>query len=176
MAAMVSGVPRHDLSIGRGESWTEALRKFSVLKPSAPYGTPVQQYATIHYNALSVLPELLIGHTLDQFVEKQIWAELGITATFNATWAGETGRRGQGFNSIQNYTGCAADLNAGQLYNESANCRGQLDGFDFWTEGDGMEQGGGGAILMTGKDLVSTSAVVQLAITLSKRSHLTRPV
>lgn len=152
---MVTGFPRHDLSIGAHDTLYDAIEKFALLKPSAPYKTPVQQYSTIHYNAMSLLPEVLIGQTLDQFVEKQIWAPLGLTGTFNATWAQETGRRGQAFNIIQNLTGCTLDVTEGQGYNESSDCRGTLDSFDFWTEGDGMEQAGGGAALMTGKDLVS---------------------
>lgn len=152
---MRTGVPRHDHSISRSDSALDALRNIGLLNASVPFPSDIQQYSTIHYNAMTALPGLLLNTTLDQFVEKTFWPALGMTSTFNATWARETGRRGQAFNHVdQNTTGCVLDLLGGTGYNESAACRGQVDVFDFWTEGDGMEQGGGGAVLMTGNDLV----------------------
>jgi CubicO group peptidase (beta-lactamase class C family) len=123
------------------------------LRPSAEIRQE-WQYNNLHYTVLSHMIPTLLGVPYIEFVKDQILDPLGITATYNATRAKESGQRTDGFLRLgRNLTSCIEEWKGLKRIPET--CLGTPVPLGWWTDTDGVFLAGPAGLIMSGKDMAS---------------------
>ncbi|WVQ85963.1 hypothetical protein IAT38_008131 [Cryptococcus sp. DSM 104549] len=151
--SMRTGLPRHDASSG----WVPADQVVSNLRNLKPT-TEIRhawQYSNLHYIALSQIIPTLTNISFTDYVQTHIFDPLELeSATFNATAAGETGRRSDGFaREGRNLTECAKVVLAGGVGLDER-CLGRVESFGWWSgDRDSLALAGAGGVIMSATDM-----------------------
>lgn len=152
---MVSGLPQHIINMRPEDSAATFVDSVQYLKTNVQLRTQFQ-YSNANYVILGRIAELLLNQTLESYIQSKIFRPLGMNGLFSAQAAGNTGRRTQGF-ALQggNAARCAELISSGGNPLDPS-CFGSPKAFNFWTDGTGVEFGGGGYIILTPNDMVCT--------------------
>ncbi|WVQ81101.1 hypothetical protein IAT38_003223 [Cryptococcus sp. DSM 104549] len=151
--SMRSGLPRHDASNG----WVTADQVVSSMRHLKP-STEIRQawqYNNLHYIALSQIIPTLTNTSFTDYIQTHIFDPLQLeSATFNATLAGESGRRTDGFGREgRNLTDCARVVLAGGVEFDEK-CLGRVESFGWWSgDKDSLALAGAGGIIMSATDM-----------------------
>lgn len=140
------------------------MEQIAFLRPNAPFRAQFT-YSNFNYALIAYVVELLTGKSYNEVLDELIFTPLGLDASSNFTQlVEEQGEYSQGWiRQGINYTQCALDAAAAANSTDPvvaaslpASCAGELAPIAFWSKEAGQEFGGGGNVIATGNDLVST--------------------
>jgi CubicO group peptidase (beta-lactamase class C family) len=166
-SAHYTGIPGTNAAVNvswDAADWVQSLR---YLRTNIPPHT-IFQYSNINCAIATRVVEVVTGRSFYDVSKELVFDPLGLDAVWDAR---EAEHKSQGFyRTGLNWTACVADSVSGPEGSLTAtdippSCLGTFETVEFWTNGSGREWAGGGAALLTGKDMVC--AVVALASVLT---------